>query len=158
VAPSALATRRDRLDGLGENVALEISAAMAMRKPPMSCASSGVTGSAGRVCTPHFGIRPLHRVIGQRQIVDIARERPEMIEARDERERPRTRTAVHRSAFSPKIPQNDDGTRIEPFGIRPQCQRHQAPPTAAPEPPTSRRSSASHHAGCATDRRAHSRR
>ena len=38
-----------------------------------------------------FGIRPLHRVVGEREVARRARQRPEMIEARDERERARAR-------------------------------------------------------------------
>jgi len=44
-----LGNARDRLDGLGKMLLWKYPPAMAMRKPPMSCASSGVTGSAGRV-------------------------------------------------------------------------------------------------------------
>ena len=37
------------------------------------------------------GIGPLHGVIGQRQIIDAARERTEMIKTRNKRKRPRPR-------------------------------------------------------------------
>ena len=41
-----------------------------------------------------IGIMPLHRVIGEREVADIACERPEMVEARHERKRARPRQAA----------------------------------------------------------------
>ena len=84
VAPSALATRRDRFDRLGEDVVLEIAAGD--RDPQTADVLRRATACrldrprrAGRIVR----IGPLHRVIGEREIADRARERPEMIEARD---------------------------------------------------------------------------
>ena len=80
----------DRLLGFGRDVVLKISAGDGDPQPadiPREQRRDrlGGPGGARRV----VGVRPLHRIIGQREIADAARERTEMIEARDERKRPR---------------------------------------------------------------------
>ena len=92
----------------------------------MSCASSarhrlGRPRRARRIVR----IGPLHRVIGQREIADVARERAEMIEAEDERKRPRARQpAIGRlqSKNSAKRRRHPDRA----VGVRAQRHRHQA--------------------------------
>ncbi len=87
-----LGDARDGLDGFRENIVLEIAAGD--RDPQTADVLRqqrrhrlGRPRRAGRIVR----IRPLHRVIGQREIADVARERAEMIEARDERKRARAR-------------------------------------------------------------------
>src|ERR1700704_592720 len=82
----------DGLYGFGKNVLLEISAsdgdphaADVLRQQWRYRLSR--PGRAGRVVR----VRSLHRVIGQREIANAARERTEMIEAKDKRKRPCTR-------------------------------------------------------------------
>jgi hypothetical protein len=88
----------DGLDSLGKNTLLEISAGDRNPQAPDVLRKQrthrlGEPRRAG--CVLRVG--SLHRVIGQREIRDIARERAEMIEAVDERKRPRPRqTAIGR--------------------------------------------------------------
>ena len=97
-----------------------------MRRSPMSCVSSGVDrlGRAGRA-RGVIGIGSLHRIIGQREIADAARERAEMIEAGDERKRPRAR----QPAIGRLQPEDAAERRRHPdrtVGVGAQRQRHQA--------------------------------
>ena len=116
----------DGLDGFGENVVLKISAGD--RDPQTADVLRqqrrhrlGGPGRARRVVR----IRSLHRVIGQREIADVARERAEMIEAEDERKRPCARQpAVGRLQSEDSAERRRHPDRA--VGVGPQRQRHQA--------------------------------
>ena len=114
----------------------------------------GRPGRARRV----IRVWPLHRVIGQREIADVARERTEMIEARDEGKRPCRGTAGRRSASVQKSRRTTTApgsSRWCPIPAPAAPGRHQPRRRSRP---TSRRSSASHHADCARVRHEYSRR
>jgi hypothetical protein len=85
----------DRLACLRENIVLEISAGNRDPQIPDVLRQQGRDrlgrpGRARRI----IRIRSLHRVIGQREIADIARERAEVIETEDERKRSCARQAA----------------------------------------------------------------
>ncbi len=79
------------------------------------------------------GIRPLQRVEGEREIARRAGERPEMIEARREGKL-RAREIRPKVGFRPKVPQKDEGTRIDPLVSDPIASATMPAATAAPEP------------------------
>ena len=126
--------------------------------PPMSARNSALTGSGGRVGAGRIvRVGPLHRVIGQREIADAARERAEMIEARDERKAARAR----QPAIGRLQAENPAERRRHPdraVGVGAQRERHQPAADRGPNRRRSRRSCVSDHADCARGRHARSRR
>ena len=126
VAPSALATRATASTASGKHVLLEIAAGNRDPQPADVLRQLRVDRlDRPRRARGIVGVRPLHRVIGQREIADIARERAEMIEARDERKRARPR----QPAIGRLQAKNAAERRRHPdraVGVRAQRDRHQA--------------------------------
>src|SRR5262249_52493527 len=68
----------------------------------------------------------LHRVIGERKVPDVARERPEMVEARDEWERARPRQPTV-GRLEPEDAAQRGGHADRAVGVGAERQWHEAP-------------------------------
>ena len=96
-----------------------------MRRPSVPRASAGIVGfdrpvDADRV----FGVRALHRIVGEREVARSARERPEMIEARDERKRARARQPPV-GRLQPEQPAERGRHADRAVGVGAERERHQ---------------------------------
>ena len=143
-ATRSTASKAHGLAGAGE-IAAEPGDAQARRSRPEASSADGI--GATSACAGSCLVAPEHRVVGEREIGDGAGERPDVVEARDERKR-----AGPRQAPVGRLEAEDAAERARARGSSRWCRSRARSARARRRPPrrsrpTSRRSYASTSCG-----------